>query len=82
MLSKNRLLLNQSYCTRDGKGNIHQNTRHTYESVHAIFDINIVEGTEYWVKNGDQFIEIPASEQKYFDFIKANLSQSNSKERG
>ena len=73
MLSKTRLLLNQTYCTRDDDGNIHTNTRHTYESGHALYNINVIDGKEYWVKNSNQFIEIPASEQKYFDFIKANM---------
>lgn len=73
MLSKNRLLMNQSYCTIDEDNNVHFNTRHTYESVRAIYDINIIDGLEYWVKNCSQFNIIETRETKYFDFIKANM---------
>ena len=76
MLSKNRLLLNQTFLTRDSQGTIHTNTQHTYESGKAMFDIDIIDGKIFYGKNCRHITDINTSDKKYFDFIQTNISAS------
>lgn len=74
MLSTKRLSMNQSLYTGIN-GQPYKATRHTYESVKAIFDITILELNGYTIysKNckpfADKYNDIPEDDKQYYDFI-------------
>jgi len=75
-LSENRLLLRQVVLKRNNLTNeVFTVIRHTYESINALYDIDIFpDNSERLAINCKTITIIPDKDKKYFDFIRKYIS--------